>query len=74
MAIKYVVETGWSDDDRYEFDDNGRETALAFAEIAATHRKRDNKDVVIKIIPDETVFELKKIPDETIVADSINED
>ena len=50
MRIKYIVETGWSDDDRYEFEENGRESAIAFAEMAATHRIRKGKDVIIKIV------------------------
>ena len=50
MAIKYVVELGWSADDKYEFNEDQRETAFTFAEIAAGNCLVKRKEIKVYVI------------------------
>lgn len=50
MAIKYRIELGWSEDDKYEFNEDQRETALTFAEIATANCLVSNKEIKIYVI------------------------
>ena len=54
--MKYVVKLGWSDDDRYEFQDESANAAWNFAEMAATHRMNKDKKVEVEILPETKDF------------------
>lgn len=53
MAIKYIVELGWRD--KYSFDDG--QTAKTFAELALTHKIKedsdDKREVSITVVEEE---------------------
>lgn len=66
MAIKYRIELGWSEDDKYEFDETQRETALTFAEIATANCLVNNKEIKIYVI--------NEINDEEIDINETNDD
>lgn len=50
MAIKYRVELGWSEDDKYEFNETQRETAFTFAEIATANCLVKGKEIKVYVI------------------------
>lgn len=50
MAIKYRIELGWSEDDKYEFTEAQRETAFTFAEIATTNCLVKGKEIKVYVI------------------------
>lgn len=50
MAIRYRIELGWSEDDKYEFNEYQRETALTFAEIAVGNCLVKDKEIKMYVI------------------------
>lgn len=55
--MRYVVNLGFGDSDRYEFKDGAQGAAWNFAEMAAVHRVDKTKKVEVEVYPEPSDYE-----------------